>query len=448
MDNQQRKTLELLQRRDTEEPFFMFDINEVRRTEKENLTIVSQTDMNILKRDREKEIEKKLLRQKLGKKNKHDVDNQKETRSLQWTIIFDTYIKNSNPHCVFMYKDHHFTEAKRIPKSDDFFMSFDALCKFRTCTCAYHAVLQHNGRLKIDYNGTIVHEKDAVHARPIRDERRQQIQEYTNLGVTPRSLYLQKLSHMSSEEKAAGNRNSVGSSPAVIRKISSEGNVKLRRDDDLQTSLQNLKSELAKKIFPAEPISGYLQEISLDPLRLICFTAGGIAAYHNFCRAMPLSWDATGSIVINREKKIFYYELTMSNVKRGGPSLPVTIMLTESHTTMDIVHWMNCFIEKYKQVYGYALQFPRPPVIHSDRATAFLLAGIQIFNHDETMARYLERCWRIVKRVGTTLDIELTVVHACLGHFMKNVKRTASKALTKKQVMIKFFFRKFLIKFT
>lgn len=88
-----------------------------------------------------------------------------------------------------------------------------------------------------------------------------------------------------------------------------------------------------------------------------------------------------------------------------------------------------------------------PSGITSNKGTAFLLAGIQIFNHDETMARYLERCWRIVKHVGTTLDIELTVVYACLGNFMKNVKKNASKVLTKKQVKIMTLFRKFLIKY-
>ena len=125
----------------------------------------------------------------------------------------------------------------------------------------------------------------------------------------------------------------------------------------------------------------------------------------------------------------------MSNIKRGGPSLPITVMLSESHSTMDIVHWINCFIEKYKHVFGYAKPFPKPPVIHSDRATAFLVAGIQIYNNDETMTRYIERCWRIVKRSATARDIELTVVHSCLGHFMKNVKSNALKDLTKKQVM-------------
>ena len=101
---------------------------------------------------------------------------------------------------------------------------------------------------------------------------------------------------------------------------------------------------------------------------------------------------------------------------------------------MDIVHWINCFIEKYKQAYGFANPFPKPPIIHTDRALVFLLVGIYIFNNDETMNLYIERCCRIVQRTASKRDLEITVVHACLGHFMKNVKRNACKDLEKKQV--------------
>lgn len=413
----------------------MYDIKKIQAVAQERPAIVSQADVAILNRMWKEEIEKKERREKAKKKDKHEAADEIEKRNLEWTVIFDGYIWQSNPYCVFMYKGHYFTRAKKALTKEDFFMSFDACCQFSTCPCKYHATLQYGGCLNIDYTGNLIHLKEELHSRPIRDVRRRQMQALTSLGVTPGSLYLQQLSKMSNEEKEAGNRNNVGSSPSVIRKISSEGNIKLRRDDNLEKSLHILKQELSQKIFPVEQIPGYLQEISVDPLRLICFTAGGIATYHHFASTMPLSWDATGSIVVNRQKRTFYYELTMSNIKRGGPSLPITVMLSESHSTMDIVHWINCFIEKYKQVYGYGKPFPKPPVIHSDRATAFLVAGIQIFNSDETMARYIERCWRIVKRLATPRDLELTVIHSCLGHFMKNIKGNASKDLTKKQVM-------------
>ena len=150
---------------------------------------------------------------------------------------------------------------------------------------------------------------------------------------------------------------------------------------------------------------------------------------------MPLSWDATGGIIINRSKRIFYYELTMSSLQKGGSPFPIMIMLSASHGTMDIVHWMNCFIEKYKQTYGFSNPFPKPPVIHCDPSPVFLLDSIQVFNGDESMDGYIERCWRIIQQTATKRDLEITIVHACLGHFMENVKRNASKVLGKKQVL-------------
>ena len=125
----------------------------------------------------------------------------------------------------------------------------------------------------------------------------------------------------------------------------------------------------------------------------------------------------------------------MSSLQKGGSSLPITVMLTTSHGTMDIIHWMNCFIEKCKQVYGFSYALPKPPIIHCDRALVFHLVSIQVFNDDEAMDRYIERCWRIIQRTATKRDLEITIVHACLGRFMKNVKRNASKDLDKKQVL-------------
>ena len=96
---------------------------------------------------------------------------------------------------------------------------------------------------------------------------------------------------------------------------------------------------------------------------------------------------------------------------------------------------MHCFIEKYKQGYGFSYTFPKPPIIYCDCALVFLLASIQVFNGDETMDGYIERCWRIIQRTATKRDLEITIVHACLGHFIKSGKRNASEDLGKKQVL-------------
>ena len=426
--------LTYLQRQDDKSSIFTYDVHEIQRIERTKAVVVPQNHMDMLKKFREDY----LLQRKTKKNTTIEIDNdlnvEDRKRNLEWTLILDTYVKYSNGYCVFVYERHHFTVRANIGNANQFFMSANAHCKLDSFACQLYANLSENGRLKIDYAGKIIHKKGEIHARPIRGSRREELQQFTMIGATPGALHLQKLKSMSAANKEAGNRNAVGSSRSVIRKISSEANVKLRRDDDLGRSLRELKIEQAKKIFPCEVIPGYLQEISTDPLRLICFTAGDVAVYHDFASSMPLSWDATGGIIINHNKRIFYYELTMSNLQKGGSSLPITIMLSASRGTMHIVHWMNCFIKKYKQVYGFSNVFQKPPIIHCDRAPVFLLASIQVFNGDEIMDRYIERCWRIIQRTATKRDLEITVVHACLGHFMKNVKQNASKVLGKEQV--------------
>ncbi|CAF3760562.1 unnamed protein product, partial [Rotaria sp. Silwood1] len=442
--DEQEKVLTYLQRQGDDSSFFTYDINEIQRIERSKAVVISQYHMDILKKFRIDYLQKKA-KKNTANDSDDELNIEDRKRNLEWTLILDGYVGYSNDYCVFAYERHHYTSRSNIGNTNRFFMSANAYCTFDFCTCRCYANISENGRIKIDYSGEIKHKKGDTRGRPIRGSRRKELQQFTMLGATPGALYLQQLKSMSVANKEAGNRNVVGSSRSVIRKIASEANVRLRRDDDLDKSLRELKDEQTKKIFPGEVISGYLQEISTDPLRLICFTAGGIAAYHQFASSIPLSWDATGGIIINRKKRIFYYELTMTSLIKGGSSLPVTVMLSASHGTMDIVHWMNCFIEKYKQVYGFSNPFPKPPVIHCDRSPVFLLAGIQVFNGDETMDRYIERCWRIIQRAATKRDLEITVVHACLGHFMKNVKRNSSKVLGKKQVSLGMWFMALLV---
>ena len=187
-------------------------------------------------------------------------------RNLEWTLILDTYVKHSNDYCVFVYERHHFTIRANIGNTNRFFMSANAHCKFDLCTCQLYANLSENDRLKIDYAGKIIHKKGEIQAGPIRGSRREELKQFTMLGATPGALHLQQLKSISTANKEAGNINAVGSSRLVIRKISSEANVKLRRDNDLDKSLRELKVEQAKKIYPGEVIPGYLQEISIDPL--------------------------------------------------------------------------------------------------------------------------------------------------------------------------------------
>ncbi|CAF3324538.1 unnamed protein product, partial [Rotaria sp. Silwood2] len=267
INDEQKNVLTFLQRQDQDSSTFTRDIDEIQQIEREKAIVISQNDMDKLKQFREDYLQKKSQKNTTAD-TFDDLDTQNKKRNLEWIIVLDRHIKQSNDYCVFVYERHHFTNQTTIGNTDRFFMSADAHCKFDSCTCEFHAIISENGRLEVDYSGKIVHRKGEHHARPIRGSRREELQQFPMLGATPGAVHLQQLKLLSVDNKEAGNRNVVGSSRSVIRKISSEANVKLHRDDDLDKSLRELKVEQAKKIFPGEVIPGYLQEISTDPLRL------------------------------------------------------------------------------------------------------------------------------------------------------------------------------------
>ncbi|CAF4430421.1 unnamed protein product, partial [Rotaria magnacalcarata] len=302
ISDEQKNVLTYLNDQNANSLDFTFDVNEIQQIERNKASIISQSDMDKLKK----------LQQ--GQHIKQHQKNQKNKITTAVATDDDNnneYVWHSNEYCVFTYDRHHFTTRTTIGMTNQFFMSVDVHCKFSTCTCKFHATLTENGRLGINYLGRIVYKAGEIHVRPIRGSRREELQQFTTLGATPDVLYLQQLKSISTANK----KQEIGML---------EANSKLRRDDDLDKSLRELKIEQAKKVFPGEVIPGYLQEISTDPLRLICCTAGGIAAYYHFGSTMPLSLDATGGIIVNRNKRIFYYELTMTSLSKGGSLLPIS----------------------------------------------------------------------------------------------------------------------------
>lgn len=375
---------------------------------------------------------------------KSAVESSVNKRNTEWINIFEKYVSKANDTCVFMYKGHHFSTSKthKTTKDKQFLMSADAKCKFISCTCSFHAIVYGNGELTIAFTGRICHSPSEQRARPIRGNNRQLIAERLTTGSTPDQLRLEKLGHLTETNLTFGKLNAVGSSPHVYRKIRSEATTSLMLDRDLSTSLEKIKEQQASAINPGPVVPGYLQTITISPLRLVFFTKAALTIWKQVADRVPMSWDATGGIVVNRGKRVFYYELTVASMSTrsittkdsSAPSLPVTCMLSNSHKTLDLVQWLQDFEKGYRTYYGYKASFPKPPIIHSDGALVFQLAALRFFNNDMTMADYVKRCWNIVNRAAGKEDLQKTVVHSCLAHFMKNLRHQALKYYPKKKV--------------
>jgi hypothetical protein len=373
----------------------------------------------------------------------------KQKRNTEWIQVLEKYISKVNGTCVFMYKDHHFSMSKstRTPNKKQFLLSADAKCNFSECTCSFHAIVYDNGELNIKFDGHICHSPSEQRARPIRGPNRALIVEKLKNGSTADQLRLEQLGKLTEENLTFGNLNGVGSSPSVFRKIRSEATTSLMLDPSLSVSLEKIKEKQAIEINPGKSVPGYLQTITVSPLRLVLFTEGALVLWHKVGAHVPVSWDATGGIVVNRGKRIFYYELTVGNISTpsittnnlSGPSFPVTSMLSNTHKTLDLVQWLQDFEKAYRNYYGFKVQFPKPPIVHSDGALVFQLAALRFFNNDLTMSDYLKRCWTIVNKTAKTDDLKKTLVHSCLAHFVKSLKHQALKHYSKKKASIKSF---------
>ena len=51
------------------------------------------------------------------------------------------------------------------------------------------------------------------------------------------------------------------------------------------------------------------------------------------------------------------------------------------------------------------------------------------------MDGYTEQCWRIAQHTAFQRDLEITIVHFSLDHFMKHVRKYTSKDVSKRQVI-------------
>ncbi|PIK46292.1 hypothetical protein BSL78_16824 [Apostichopus japonicus] len=140
------------------------------------------------------------------------------------------------------------------------------------------------------------------------------------MGVKPMKVLLRNLSSKSSEVIASGNRNDCGRTLSVMQKISSESRSKERDDEDEIKSLLKKQQKYCLKYNHRGRVPGFIQQISVSPMYIICFTEGGLRVWHDMCRTDVVFWDATGGVLDrgHGKKQILYYELSVRNLTKGN----------------------------------------------------------------------------------------------------------------------------------
>ncbi|CAF3269861.1 unnamed protein product [Rotaria sp. Silwood2] len=270
-----------------------------------------------------------------------------------------------------------------------------SICKFK---CTVH--IMNNGNCFITaINRKISHHIREKIGRPIRGCRRQAIIEKFKAGASVYRLHAQYDKERTKNERKGFNYDRTGKSRKIFKKIKAEATAESLLAPNVTSGILQLHDQLLDQINNDGIIKGAIQLVQLRPFCIVAFTEASLRLYDVIVSKPDtvLSWDATGGVIKNTtSRQCLYYELTVS------------------HPNIVFPHKKD--------------SFPRPAMILSDRAQIFLQAGLYIFN-EENYQQFLARAYRIVTNQPIKNDLWKTNIHACLSHFMLDMRKRINKYL-------------------
>ncbi|CAF1538595.1 unnamed protein product [Didymodactylos carnosus] len=303
------------------------------------------------------------------------------------------------------------------------------------CQFKCSVTLQNSGQCYVfPIQNSVRHNARQRVCRPIREPLRKILKDKFKSGASVCAIHREYSAKRTSSEKSAFNYDFTGSTRKTFKKIKAEATVDTLLDPDEGKSLDELYKSTMAQINPGGKVPGALQVVCRHPLHLIVHTEASIRLFDCLVSSPHsiISWDATGSVVKAKNgKTILYYELTMtqSNVVEENSLIPITFMISESHTLKMVVNWMNWLKEHYKKTFE-GKQFPKPEFVLSDRAQVFLQASLEVFNNSESYEMFLDRAYRIVTGQPHTNDLQQTNIHACLAHVMLAFRKITNKFMS------------------
>ncbi|KAL2081754.1 hypothetical protein ACEWY4_023607 [Coilia grayii] len=347
-------------------------------------------------------------------------------KGYSWEGVIVEKLKISNPYYVIMFRNHSFSIAKTRKRHTPF-LTINGYCAHNSCEMKVKITMTEVQALECNvlYKGKILHAADKLLARPFRAQERATLAE--SLQQSAYNLYNNLLGTAYPKSLAAQNRSAIGTNPSVLRKIKWEQSFIDRNE---VVSLQMLKEKLYQNDLNNRHIKGFIQLIQVSPLKVICFTEGGIRLWHDMVKTTCAYWDATGGFVDSKltQKRILFYEIVLSTPSAPFLSTPIACMITEQHTQNSLEHFLRTVREYEMKVFGTNSQ---PIQINSDRSVVLLNSSLKVLN-SESMQNYLQRCWRIVNGLANDNDFKLTTLRTCKSHLMKQASE-----LCKKQYSIK-----------
>ncbi|CAF1396575.1 unnamed protein product [Adineta ricciae] len=366
-----------------------------------------------------------------------DIDDNDElptrTVNIEYFNILHPHLKHYNSYCGLCICTRYFGHT--IYQPTGLLLRVVLQCGGRDCPFNCEVTVWNNGQCFITaYNSTVYHHVDEQICRPIRGSRREEIKQKFKAGGSVHHVYGQYNDKRTALEKKGFNHDTTGKTKKVFKKIKAETVSDSLLAPDVTSSILKLHDELIKRINCAGVVPGALQIVQSRPFCTIVFTEASIRLYDAIIahKDSVLSWDATGGVVKNfGSKQVLYYELTLShpNIVNEDSLIPLTCMLSESQSLFTVTQWLSAFKNNHRKIFPHKRDcFPRPAVVLSDRAQIFLQAALRVFN-DENYQQFLSRAYRIVSKKAVPNDFTKTNIHACLSHFMLDMRKRINKHL-------------------
>ena len=332
-------------------------------------------------------------------------------------------MKLSKSKCIFSFKRHRVSGYAASRRSSTTLYA-DGRCSVPTCPVTFNLYMHSESDVTVKYNGNIRHPLLGRYARPIRKKERNDLKQEFRLGKKPYAHFLKTVASKSGEELLSGNFDGIGKSPSVLKNIACESRQTCRLEKNVHESLIKFQERLVSDNVDETKVKGFVQLICVKPINLCYWTCNGIRLWHELSKSNAVYFDATGSIVkqFSNDKRILYYEVSIKCPGKGNPSVPVAAMLSSEHDVATISSFLSHFRRSEKFLFGYK-NLSQPCVIKVDFSMALISSVLEIFNM-QALHDYLEYCWKIVNGLCSSSNAKLckTVVHVCLGHFMKCVK--------------------------
>jgi hypothetical protein len=292
--------------------------------------------------------------QKSARSNNDINTNDNSTPHIKYFYVILPYAKRYNSYCGLCVQKTYFAKRKR---PNDLILRCNVRCKAHPiCPFCATIYIYNNGRGIITASDSTVHHRYGEKvSRPIRAPLRSILKEKLLNGSSVFRVRRDQDEKRSKLERLGNNFDLTGTSMSTIRTIKQEAMFQSLMPLNVETSLSNMYTKFQQTINKNGTVNGAIQVISQHPRKVIVFTEASVRLYDKLM-AFPntvISWDATGGIVKQSgSKRVLYYELTITlpGVIKENSLVPVTFMISDSHSQLDVKHWLEHIKNAHKKV--------------------------------------------------------------------------------------------------